>query len=545
MADPGGPAQVTGAAKYTADIVRPGMLSAKIVRCPHAHARITRIDTSAARDVPGVKAVQILQGVGAEIQWALDEIVLVAAATEEQAEDAARAVIVEYEVLPHHVDDLRLTQAPQTRPGPEEAVGDPDKAMAEAAVRFKGTYGLPAVAHSCLEPHGSICEWNGARDTLTAHCSTQAVSAVASELSKQLDIPASNVHVVCQYLGGGFGSKLGADPWDIACAETSRQAGGVPVRLMLERDAELAVAGHRPSAYAEIVVGAAADGTLVSWISKSWGSGGLGDAGHPPLPYIFQIPNRKQSHTSIPTHTASARPWCVPNHPQACFLTLSALDDLAARLGIDPLALVRKNQAILGPLARVWMEELDIADRLMDWSARWKPRGSGGKGPVKRGLGLSLHTWENVGGVQMAEVEVDAETGVVKVRKMVAVQDCGLVADLKTAESQVYGGLILGISSALAEERVVDPVTGTLLNVDFESYKLAGIADVGELVVHLMTGPGYDERGVIGLGETPVISPAAALANAVANALGVRVPWLPLTPQRVLDALEAPGRGLA
>ena len=313
---------------------------------------------------------------------------------------------------------------------------------------------------------------------------------------------------------------------------------------MLERDAELAVAGHRPSAYAEIEVGAAADGALVSWISKSWGSGGLGDSGNPPLPYVFRIPNRKQSHTSISNHTASSRPWCAPDHPQACFLTLSALDDLAARLGMDPLALVRKNQTILGPLARTWMEELDIADRLMDWSARWQPRGAG-KGPVRRGLGLSLHTWEAAGGVQMAEVEVDAETGVVKVRKMVAVQDCGLVADLKTAESQVYGGLIMGISSALAEEKVIDPVTGTMLNVDFESYKLAGIGDVGELVVHLMTGPGYDERGVIGLGEPPVISPAAAIANAVANALGVRVPFLPLTPQRVLDALEGQGQGAA
>jgi xanthine dehydrogenase YagR molybdenum-binding subunit len=148
-------------------------------------------------------------------------------------------------------------------------------------------------------------------------------------------------------------------------------------------------------------------------------------------------------------------------------------------------------------------------------------------------------TGSGAGGVQMAEVTVDVETGVVKIEKMVAVQDCGLVIDLKTAESQVYGALIMGISYALSEEKVIDPVTGQMLNVDFESYRLAGIGDVGELVVHMMTGPGYDERGVIGLGEPPVISPGAAIANAVANAAGVRVPFLPLTPQRVLDAIEA------
>jgi xanthine dehydrogenase YagR molybdenum-binding subunit len=146
-----------------------------------------------------------------------------------------------------------------------------------------------------------------------------------------------------------------------------------------------------------------------------------------------------------------------------------------------------------------------------------------------------------VGGIQMADVTVDVETGIVRVRKMVAVQDCGLVVSLKTAESQVYGGLIMGIGYALSEEKLHDPLTGRVLNADLEFYKLPGIGDVGELVVRLQTGPGHDERGVIGLGEPPVISPGAAISNAVANAIGVRVPELPLTPDRVLAALEKGG----
>ena len=146
-------------------------------------------------------------------------------------------------------------------------------------------------------------------------------------------------------------------------------------------------------------------------------------------------------------------------------------------------------------------------------------------------------TTGGVGGVQMAEVTVDVETGIVKIQKMVAVQDCGLIVDLKTTESQVYGSLIMGISTALAEEKITDPVTGITLNHDFETYRMAGIGDVGELVVRMMTGPGYDERGVIGVGEPPMVSPLAAIANAVTNAIGVRVPWAPMTPRRVLDAL--------
>ncbi len=469
---------------------RLGTLHAKLVRCPHAHARVTRIDIAAAKAMPGVKAVRVLQDAGTEIQWALDEVVLVAAATEEQAEDAARAVVVEYEVLPHQVDDTHLDQAQGTQPGPEERAGDPDTAMAAAAVRIKGTYGMPAVARNSLEPHSRIYELNGA----------------------------------------------------------------APVQVVQERDAELALGGDRPSAYAEIEVGASAEGALTAWISKSWGSGGLGGAEpvstsvNPRLPYVVQIPNRKQMHTVIPTNTAGSRVWPGWNQPQGCYLTMAALDDLCARLGMDPLTFYRKNEAHLGPHAKTYLEGLEVADRLMGWSGRWAPRGSNARGPVQRGLGLSLHLWEGShpsAGVQMAEVEVDRETGIVKVRKMVAVQDCGSAESAKAAESQVHGDLVLGISSALSEEKVIDPVTGTLLNVDFESYEMAGIADVGELVVHLMTRPGGDERGASGLGEPPVVSSAAAIANAVANALGVRVPYLPLTPQRVLDTLEANGQGVA
>jgi xanthine dehydrogenase YagR molybdenum-binding subunit len=143
----------------------------------------------------------------------------------------------------------------------------------------------------------------------------------------------------------------------------------------------------------------------------------------------------------------------------------------------------------------------------------------------------------------MAEVSVDVETGVVRVDKIVAVQDCGLIIDMKTAESQVYGALIMGVTYALYEEKIVDQQTGRCLNPNMEFYKLAGIGDVGELVVHMMTGRGYDDRGVIGLGEPPVISPGAALSNAVANAIGVRVPELPLTPDRVLAALATHEKG--
>ncbi len=684
-----GPAKASGRAKYTYDLLPPGMLWGKMLRCPHAHARLKSLDVAPAQGMPGVKAVYAIQKPGDEIQWSLDEIAAVAATSEALAEAALQAIKVEYEVLPHFVSEEKLEGAPKVEPGKEEAEGDAAGALAAAEVRIKGSYFLPPVAHNCMEAHGQICHWTEP-DHLTAWCSTQAVSGAASQFAEGLGIPASNVRVIADYVGGGFGSKFSVDRWGIVCARLAKLAGA-PVKMMLDRHAELAVAGDRPSAFAEIEVGAKKDGTLTAWTSKSWGSGGPGSAGNPPLPYVFQIPNRRHQHSAVPTNRASSRAWRAPNHPQGCFLTMSALEDLAAALGMNPLDLVTQNLPLTGRLEKIYREELEVADQLMGFRQRWHPRGDAAKGPIKRGLGMSIHTWggrghrsncevtihpdataeakissqdigtgtrtviaivladslglpldavqvrigdsrypassasggsttvggvsaatrraalaaldqvfakaapelkadpedleaaegkirvrieptrsmtwkqamalfgrspvtatganpgpgnltdSGVGGVQMADVTVDVETGIIKIQKMVAVQDCGLIIDLKTAESQVYGSLIMGISTALAEEKVIDPVTGITLNHDFETYKMAGIGDFGELVVRMMSGPGYDERGVIGVGEPPMVSPLAAIANAVANAIGVRVPWAPLTPRRVLDALATKG----
>jgi xanthine dehydrogenase YagR molybdenum-binding subunit len=695
-----GPVKSSGRAKYTYDLVRPAMLYAKSVRCPHAHARVKSVDTAAAEKMPGVKGVLVINGPGKEIFWAGTDVVAVAAVDEPTAEDAVRAIKVEYEQLPHLVIDAaepKLSEAETSewhRVANKETVGDPDKAFQEAEVTSEGLYGSPVIVHCCLETHGSIAEWPDSK-SLFLHISTQNVPGMAEQLGKAIDFPAANIHVHQDHVGGGFGSKLGLDPWGVAAAQLSKKVGGKPVKMMLDRAPELEVAGCRPSAYARVKVAANKDGTLTAWNSYSWGSGGVGGGGSPPIPYIWKIPNQQKQHVNVINNIGPARAWRAPNHPQACVITMCALDDLAAKLNMDPFDFVKKNIDLLEPRAKVYSEELDIADKLMNWKSRWHQRGDKGSGSVKRGLGLALHTWggrghksncdltihpdgsveikigtqdigtgtrtailmvasdtlaipmhsiklligdneyppdsasggsstiggvsastfraavdarsrlfataapalkaqpgeleavdgtiriagdpsrsitwreactklaphsltvrgtnpgegdltnSGVGGVQMADVSVDVETGIVKMNKMVAVQDCGLVINQKTAESQVLGALIMGVSYALYEEKVMDQTTGTMLNPNMDFYRLAGIGDVGELVVHMMTGPGYDERGVVGLGEPPVVSPGAAISNAVANAIGVRVPTLPLTPDRVLAALESAEGGRA
>ncbi|MFV1967030.1 MAG: molybdopterin cofactor-binding domain-containing protein, partial [Pirellulaceae bacterium] len=148
-----------------------------------------------------------------------------------------------------------------------------------------------------------------------------------------------------------------------------------------------------------------------------------------------------------------------------------------------------------------------------------------------------------VGGVQMAHVAVDKETGVVKIQKFVAVQDQGLVINPKTCKSQIYGAITMGISGALYEQRITDRVSGAFVNAELKDYKLPRLGDIGEIVIELYEPDIERARGVIGNGEPPVIAPQTAIANAVCNALGVRVPVVPMTPKRVLDALrQAAGR---
>src|ERR1019366_1467650 len=169
--------------------------------------------------------------------------------------------------------------------------------------------------------------------------------------------------------------------------------GEKPVKIMLERDAEQEVAGMRPSGFARVKIAAAQDGKLVAWESRSWGTGGVGGGGTPPLPYIFEIPNQRKQNIAIVTNQGSARAWRAPNHPQAAAITMTAIEDLAAKMNIDPLDFITRNLDLTGSREKIYRDELPIAAELMEWKKNWHPRGDKAEGPIKRGLGLSLHTW--------------------------------------------------------------------------------------------------------------------------------------------------------
>jgi len=263
-----GPQKASGRAKYTSDLKMKDMLYAAYLTCPHGHARITSIDTAAAEKMNGVKAVHVIAEAGKELQWHGQEVAAVAATSEEIAREAVRKINVVYEAMPHFVNEADLGKAgSRGKAAGEKVTGDPEKALQEAEAVSEGTYGIPVITHSCLEPHGLVIQWQG--DQVQAWPSTQFVTGWAGTLAPNLKVPVANIKVKMDYIGGGFGSKFSPGAWTEVGARLSQKAGGKPVKLFLERASEQQIAGNRPSAFGKIKVAGKKDGTITAWQSDT------------------------------------------------------------------------------------------------------------------------------------------------------------------------------------------------------------------------------------------------------------------------------------
>ena len=256
-----GPVKATGAAKYSFDINRPGMLWAKVLPSPHARAEVVSIDTAAAEKMPGVKAVWKDDAIiGKEVLYVGQIVAAIAAETEEAAAEAVHHIKVEYKPLDHQVRDADPALF-QGEPNKKEA-GNVDEAFGKADVVHTGHYGVPVITHCCLEPHGQVAELR--EGELYVWPSTQAVSGYADRgLADAAGVPQNKIHVDCQYMGAGFGSKFNPGKWGVISTALAKTSGRA-VKLMLDRDLELAIAGNRPSAYAKIKVGTTKDGAITA-----------------------------------------------------------------------------------------------------------------------------------------------------------------------------------------------------------------------------------------------------------------------------------------
>jgi CO/xanthine dehydrogenase Mo-binding subunit len=731
--------KVTGQAVYSSDMTLPGMLHAKILRCPHAHARIRRIDTSRAAALPGVHAVLSLENTRGwhtywymiaqpafpeEIAYAGQEVALVAAETVDIALHALGLIEVEYEVLPAALtpreamkpdaprvpvlDVERPREGNVQQPIYVRARGDVDRGLAEADVVSESRFTLPTQYHVDIQTRCCIADWDGLR--LTVYEASQGVWNVKRELAKSLGLEEDRVRVVVQNMGGGFGSKAGAQRVVHYAARLAMLAGR-PVRLELTRPEEFLSHPRRYAGEVTMRLGARRDGTLTAIdaeIVLDIGSGSLYAGKYTmtlhQISELYRCPSVRVRIVAVYTNTSPTGPQRGVLDPIATFSTEAAIDDLAARLGMDPLALRMKNYAEdfqglddTTPALPYTSKHLDaclatVADAI-GWADRDRPA-AGARGSVRRGVGIAAYCIERGGyapfsakadvvarpdgsvevqagvveigagqitilpmiaaeelglpaeririhhgdtdgthyapsshasritsevgpavlqaaamvrgrlfelvapqlevspldlvavderihvrgvparglsftaacalmsepeiratgsrapnpddvifrlfGAHGAEVEVDVETGELRVVRIVCSHDIGRPINPKLVESQQYGGAVMGLGYGLYEEAELDGKTGVLLTPDVHQYRVPTALETPTIEArNVESEDAFYPYSAKPVGEAPLVGVMPAVRNALRHALGFGIDALPLTPARILEAIAA------
>jgi nicotinate dehydrogenase subunit B len=494
---------VTGAHRYPSDLARPGMLHARVLRPPALGATLRSVDLGAADAEPGVVAVREGNFVG------------VAALDVATAERVVASLRADWEVEPQPgerslEEDLRSNPiAGEGWSGPlHHEAGDVDAVLATAPIQLAETYRTAFIAHAPMETRAVLAEWDAAR--LTVWTGTQAPFRVRRQVAEELGIEESRVRVIVPLTGGGFGGKHTGGP-ALEAARLARAAGR-PVKLTWTREEEFRWGYFRPAALIDVRSGAAPDGTITAWEFKNFNSG----ASSVLTPY------------AIPNQRIDFQPTVSPL-PQGAYRALAAtantfareshMDELAHRLDRDPLEL---------RLACLEDDRLAAVLRAAAERCGWSGRVRGG------GQGLGIAAGVEKGGRVATCVEVRAEVGrPVQVVRAVTAYECGAVVNPETVASQVESATVMGLGAALFEAVHFDD--GRVRNASFSTYRVPRIGDVPQVEAVLL-----DRRDIppAGAGETPLIAAAAALANAIFEATGIRLRSLPLTPRGIL---EAPG----
>jgi xanthine dehydrogenase YagR molybdenum-binding subunit len=406
-----GPAKASGAAKYTYDVRLPNMLIGRILRCPHARATVTSFDTSDAEKIPGVRGV--IAG-GNNLHYEGDPVAAVAADTTEIADDAIRAIKVQYNLSPHAVS-FEAATAPDAPSVQRDPGGQPisnielrnrkgseqraQTALAECDVTVDVEYRTPILHHACLETHGVVVDYSGG-DSATVYASTQGTFSIPNDAARALDLPGGAVTAIVQYMGGGFGSKFGIGAeGNFACRLSKRL--GRPVKFMLTRHDEFVTAGNGSGSVQRIKAGATKDGKLHAFVAKQFCRGGMGGGSLSDLPYIYHARTVYNELSSVRTNEDSSRAMRAPGHPPACYAMESMMDELADKLGMDPLEFRKRN------VDDVHVRQLTRGAKEIGWDQR-KPNGQW-PGTLKRGFGCAVANWGGGGGKQCI-VNVDIKT---------------------------------------------------------------------------------------------------------------------------------------
>ena len=499
--------KVTGKAKYAGDIQLPGMLYAKILRPPAHGAKLIDVDLSEAKQV---KDVQIIRE---------NDFVAVLHKYPDVAAAALSKIKAQYGKVESDIDDKNifdhlLKVAPEgkvvVKEGNLQAGENGSKAI------FEETYLNDYVAHSPIEPHTAVVKIEG--DKATVWASTQTPFGAKEEVAKELGFSPQNVRVIPPFVGGGFGGKSR----NLQVVEAARLAklSGKPVQVAWSRKEEFFYDSFRPAAVVKIRSGITERGSISFWDYRVYFAGERGSQ------QFYSIPNHSTmaynaSWTGAPdSHPFATGPWRAPGNNTNTFARESHIDMMAAKAGVDPLEFRMQN------LTDKKMQHVlkAAADKF-----GWKPA----KAPSGRGYGIACGIDAGSYVATIAEVQVDKTSGSVKVERVVCAQDMGLVINPEGAAIQMEGCITMGMGYALMEQ--IHFKSGEIFDLNFDSYEIPRFSWLPKIETVILDDKNSDPQGG---GEPAIVTMGGALANAIYDAIGVRVFQLPMTPDRIKEALK-------
>jgi xanthine dehydrogenase YagR molybdenum-binding subunit len=429
-----------GQVQFTADIQLPGMLHTAVLRSPHARARVTGIDLDAARAARGVRGVLgpgELEVLKEEPGYVGQAVAAVAAETFGQAEAALRQLNVQWEVLDPLLDpDEAVRQESFVSDVKTYERGDFERGVAEGDVVVEAEYRTQVVVHNSMETHQAVCHWED--DGITVYISTQYIWGIRDAVAEHLGLPPDKVRVVCNAMGGGFGSKNGPGDYTPVAAELAKRTGR-PVRCALTRREENIAAGNRNATIQRLTAAAKSDGTLTALggdFVNAIGFSGWSASTEGPMKMLYACENVRTAQYPAKLNLPPMAAFRAPGFVEGTFALECLLDELAAKLDVDPLELRRRNYASSDRVEDRPFSSKNLEECYRRAEPHWAKRDevrARSEGPWKHGIGLASQIWYGGGGPpSYAWIRLGADG---RAQVVTAMQDIG--TGTRTAMAQI------------------------------------------------------------------------------------------------------------
>jgi isoquinoline 1-oxidoreductase len=498
--------KVTGKAIYTGDLKIPGMVFARILRPPSHGAKMTSVDYSAAEKISGTKVMRD------------GDLVVVFNENRDKADEAIAKIDAKYSFneLPVNqktIFDYMLKADSNINVLRSDGNLDTGRELCDKI--FESEFHDPYLAHTAIETHSALAQFEG--DKVTIWASTQSPFGLRDSIMRELSLTADKVRVITPFVGGGFGGK-GAYQQGIEAAKLAKMAGK-PVMLIWTRDEEFFYDTFHPAGVIKLRSGVDKTGLIKLWDYNLYYGGTRGSD------TIYEIPNVKitdhsQKRNAPDVHPFGTGAWRAPNNNSNTFAREVQIDIMASAAGIDPLEFRMKN---------LKDEKMIACLKAVAAKFGYVP----GKGPSGRGFGIAVGTDAGSWVAHMAEVKVDKNTGKVEVIRIACAQDMGLCVNPEGATIQMEGCIMMGLGYTFTEEVIFEG--GNIGNHGFDTYTIPHFSWLPKIDTVILE---RQDKPPQGGGEPAIIAIGAVVANAIFDATGARLYQMPMTPERVLEALK-------